>query len=84
MLEQGVLLNVDICHKVIRTDTVLDLINEIKNRARGDPREEIKKTLLGTTVMTVYNKRTYKVDDIDFEKSLRDTFSQEDGSEITY
>ena len=34
--------------------------------------------------MTTYNKRTYKVDDVDFEKSLKDTFTQEDGSEITY
>ena len=84
ILENGVLLNVDICHKVIRTDTVLDLINEIKSKARGDPREEIKKTLLNTTVMTTYNKRTYKVDDIDFDVSLKDTFSQEDGSSITY
>lgn len=75
MLEKGVLLNVDICHKVIRTDSVLDLINEIKNRSRGDPREDIKKALIGTTVMTIYNKRTYKVDDIDFEKSLKDTFN---------
>ena len=45
MLEKGVLLNVDICHKVIRTDTVLDLINDIKNRSRNDPREDIKKAL---------------------------------------
>jgi aubergine-like protein len=75
MLENGVLLNVDICHKVIRTDTVLDLINEIKGKSRGDPREDIKKTLLNTTVMTIYNKRTYKVNDIDFDVSLLDTFS---------
>ncbi len=75
MLDKGVLLNVDICHKVIRTDTVLDFINEVKARCRGDPIEEIKKSLIGTTVMTSYNKRTYKVDDIEFSMSLSDTFS---------
>ena len=84
MLENGVLLNVDICHKIIRLDTVLELINEVKQKSRGDPREDIKRTLLGTTVMTIYNKRTYKVDDIDFDMSLKDTFEQEDGSQITY
>jgi aubergine-like protein len=85
MLEKGVLLNVDIVHKVLRTDTVLDLIMEIKNRgSRGDPRDEIKKTLIGTTILTTYNKRTYKVDDIDFEKSPKDTFNQDDGSLVSY
>ncbi|CDW80416.1 macronuclear development protein 1 [Stylonychia lemnae] len=84
MLQNGVMLNVDICHKVIRTETVLKLIEDIKKNCRGDLREEIKKTLIGTTVMTIYNKRTYKVDDIEFNKSLYDTFQQEDGTEITY
>eukprot|EP00347_Sterkiella_histriomuscorum_P022394 403330644 len=84
MLQNGILLNMDICHKVIRTDTVLDFINDIKNKARGDPREEIKKALQGTTVMTTYNKRTYRVEDINFEISMKDTFPQEDGTEISY
>lgn len=58
----------------------MDLINDIKNRSRSnDPREDIKKQIIGTTVMTVYNKRTYRVDDIDFTKSLKDSFAQEDG-----
>lgn len=74
----------DICHKVIRTDTVLDFINDIKNKARGDPREEINRALQGTTVMTTYNKRTYRVEDINFEISMKDTFPQEDGTEISY
>ena len=85
MLEKGVLLNVDIVHKVLRTDSVLDFIMDIKNKSRGDPISEIKKALIGTTILTSYNKRTYKVDDIDFEKSPKDSFLQdESGSETTY
>lgn len=74
----------DICHKVLRTDSVLDIINEIKQRSRNDPREDIKKALIGTTVLTIYNKRTYKVDDVDFARSPKDTFSQDDGSSVSY
>lgn len=83
-LESGVLLNIDIVHKVLRTDTVLTAINDIRQRCRNDPREEIKSKLIGTTVMTSYNKRTYRVDDIDFSISPQSTFNQdaqEEGSE---
>jgi aubergine-like protein len=76
VLERGILLNVDICHKVLRTDTVLDLINDLKYKNnRSDPRDEIKKALIGTTILTTYNKRTYKVDGIDFDRCPSDKFS---------
>lgn len=74
----------DICHKVLRTDTVLDLINDIKTRSRGDPKDEIKKALIGTTILTIYNKRTYKVDGIDFDRCPCDQFSQDSGTEVSY
>jgi aubergine-like protein len=85
MLEKGVLLNVDIVHKVLRTDNVLDFIYDLKNRCRGDIASEIKKALIGVTILTSYNKRTYKVDDIDFDKSPKDSFALDaDGTETTY
>jgi len=38
MVQQGVLLNVDIVHKVLRTDNVLDFMGDVKNKCRhGDP-----------------------------------------------
>lgn len=78
-------MNVDIVHKVLRTDSVLDFISDIKQRCRGDVCAEIKKSLVGSTILTSYNKRTYKVDDIDFEKSPKDTFVLDaDGTETTY
>ena len=76
MLEKGVLLNVDIAHKVLRTDNVLDFIEDIKNRSRNDPQGEIRKALIGATILTSYNKRTYKVDDVDFDHSPKDRFNQ--------
>ena len=79
------LLNVYIVHKVLRTDSVLDFINDVKNRCRGDVCTEIKKALVGFTILTSYNKRTYKVDDIDFEMSPKEKFVLDaDGTETTY
>lgn len=37
--------------------------------------EAIRKALIGSTIMTTYNKRTYKVDEVDFNMSPRDTFT---------
>jgi aubergine len=76
MLTRGVMLNVDIAHKVLRTDNVLELMEEIKNRCRSDYQGEIRKTLIGATILTSYNKRTYKVDDVDFDHSPKDRFNQ--------
>lgn len=85
ILERGVLLNIDIVHKVLRMDSVLDYISDLKNKGgRSDPREAIKKALIGSTILTTYNKRTYKVDDVDFDKSPLDQFTSDDGSPISY
>jgi len=57
MKEQGVLLNIDVCHKVIRSDTVLDLLTQLKSTCEKkgqDWKEEIKTSLVGTTVVTRY------------------------------
>ncbi len=55
MKETGVLLNIDVCFKVVRQDTVLDYINELKQKIEqkgGDFEEELQAALKGTTVVT--------------------------------
>lgn len=82
MVERGVLLNLDIVHKVLRTQTVLSIIDEVKERTRNaDPLEAIKKAIIGSTIMTSYNKRTYKVDEVEFNMSPLDTFTIEEKDE---
>ena len=47
------LLGIDIKHKIIRTDTALEFMNSIMQRARGaGAQSEIQKELVGTIVMT--------------------------------
>lgn len=67
--EGGALLNVDVCFKVIRTDTVLKYLQELtKNAERNkkDPAEYVNENLAGCTVVTRYNQKTYKIDRVDF------------------
>ena len=58
MKESGVLLNIDVCFKVVRTDNVLNYINDLRNKAEsrgGDGQAAIQEALTGTTVVTRYN-----------------------------
>ena len=52
MKEKGALLNVDIAFKVVRTDSVLKYIEELRKKARGDWQEAITTALVGCTVVT--------------------------------
>lgn len=55
MKETGVLLNIDVCFKVVRQDTVLEFINDLRSKCEQkglDSQEEISLALKGTTVVT--------------------------------
>ncbi|GAB1602280.1 piwi-like protein 1 [Argonauta hians] len=85
--EKGAMLCVDISHKVMRTDTVADLMRSCRLRV-GAPgwKETIMKRLLGKIVLTRYNNRTYRVDDIDMNMLPTRTFRKhnEDVSFVSY
>jgi uncharacterized OsmC-like protein len=69
MKEGGALLNVDVCFKVVRTETVLKYLQELRTgaeRNKRDPVEAVNTGLAGCTVVTRYNQKTYKIDRVDF------------------
>ena len=72
----GIMLNCDVAHKVMRTDTVYELMREIR---RFDPRDfenAFREKVLGMTVLTGYNNKTYRIDDVDFKITPLSTFSR--------
>jgi len=77
--EQNILLCCETTSKIIRTDTVYD---QLKAGARD--RDRVTKVLLGTIVMTRYNNKTYRIDEISWDKKANDTFPKRDGSAISY
>ncbi|XP_043279491.1 piwi-like protein Ago3 isoform X2 [Venturia canescens] len=67
--EGGLKLNINASHRVMRTDTVRDLLGEIQKNTRSDFRAAVTAEILGLTVLTRYNNRTYRIDDIDWDKN---------------
>jgi len=82
----GSMLNVDVTHKVLRTDTVLDHLYGLKNRLRNldDLKEAASQYLLGQVVLTRYNNKTYHVDDIAWNLNPTSKFKKSTGEEISY
>ncbi|XP_031426226.1 piwi-like protein 2 [Clupea harengus] len=80
----GLYLSVDVTHKVLRNDSVLDVMHAIHQQSRESFQEECTKELVGSIIITRYNNRTYRIDDIEWSKSPRDTFTLEDGTQTTF
>ena len=77
--ENELLMCVEVTHKVLRKDNVLDVMQGIRERAQrtGDEwKRAIENELVGTVVMTTYNKKTYRVDGVDWNQHPTDTFEQ--------
>ncbi|KAL0979232.1 hypothetical protein UPYG_G00182460 [Umbra pygmaea] len=80
----GLYLQVDVSHKVLRNDSVLDCMNVIYEQSRESFQDECTKELIGSIVITRYNNRTYRIDDIEWGKSPKDSFTMVDGSTTTF
>lgn len=84
----GALLGVDIVHKILRMDTFLDQMYLLYDQLRQSGREgafhdECAKTMVGNIVLTRYNNKTYKVDDIAWDLRPTNTF-EKNGEQISY
>ncbi|KAI1230074.1 hypothetical protein IHE44_0010463 [Lamprotornis superbus] len=82
--DRGLFLMVDAIHKIIRSESVLSVMQTIHSQSQRTFQEECIKQLVGSVVMTRYNNRTYRVDDIDWDKTPKDTFTLASGQEITF
>ena len=66
--ENEMLLGVEITHKMLRTDSAWGTISNIQQRYGNGPEciRQIKRALIGSIVISHYNNKTYRVDDVDF------------------
>nr|XP_060509297.1 piwi-like protein 2 isoform X2 [Panthera onca] len=80
----GLFLLADVSHKVIRNDSVLDVMHAMYQQNKENFQDECTKLLVGNIVITRYNNRTYRIDDVDWNKTPKDTFTMSDGKEITF
>lgn len=79
-------MNVKPISKIQTTQTAHDILLERFRQDKDRYQESFKKEMLGRTVMTVYNNRTYKVGDVDFSAKPTDTFMvrEEETSFVQY
>lgn len=62
----------EISHKVLRQETILDLMQRCQSES--DFKDRFTREVCGSIVITKYNNRTYRLDDIDWTKSPLTTF----------
>ncbi|XP_032519044.2 piwi-like protein Ago3 [Danaus plexippus] len=85
--EGGLMLTLDSTHRVLRTQTVLSLIKETVQTQGAAWKRYISDALIGTSVMTTYNKKLFRVDSIDDTINPRSTFEKNEKGKmvkITY
>ncbi|XP_006147405.1 piwi-like protein 1 [Tupaia chinensis] len=83
--ESSIMLCTDVSHKVLRSETVLDFMLHLYQHTEEHRfQEQVSKELVGLIVLTKYNNKTYRVDDIDWDQSPQSTFKKADGSEVSF
>ncbi|XP_076226679.1 argonaute 3 isoform X2 [Nomia melanderi] len=78
--EGGLMLCIDAKHRVMRTETVRDIMINLGNKPNF--RDAVMKEIVGLSVFTRYNNRTYRVDDIAWDKDPSYSFDK-GGQQIT-
>ncbi|XP_071483412.1 piwi-like protein 1 [Diadema antillarum] len=83
--EGGLMLHTDVSHKVLCNESVLDSMQAIYQRFPNDAkfREECVRQIVGMVVLTRYNNKTYRIDDIDWRSNPKCTF-QSRGEDISF
>ncbi|XP_074494492.1 piwi-like protein 1 isoform X2 [Sebastes fasciatus] len=77
--ETSIMLCTDVSHKVLRSETVLDFMANLRQKCGNQRFPEIcAKELVGLIVLTKYNNKTYRIDDIAWDHTPNNTFTKGD------
>lgn len=76
--EDDLLMCGEITHKVMRMETVYDIILSCSANNR-EYKDSFAKAVVGTTVLTDYNNKTYRIDDVDWSTTVNATFETKAG-----
>lgn len=80
--ENGILMCAEISSKVMRQENLLSIYeNCVKNHR--DYKDQYARTVVGSTVLTDYNNKTYRIDDVDWDRTPKSTFESK-GTEISF
>ncbi|KAF3696050.1 Piwi-like protein 1 [Channa argus] len=77
--ESSIMLCTDVSHKVLRSETVLDFMANLRKQCGNQRFADIcAKELVGLIVLTKYNNKTYRIDDIAWDHTPNNTFKRGD------
>ncbi|CAF1387112.1 unnamed protein product, partial [Didymodactylos carnosus] len=81
--EGSLMINVDLSHKVLNKTTVYTRLQDIFTHTPEYRRAQDAATreLLGQVVLTTYNNKTYKIDEIAWDKDPKFSFKKHNGKE---
>lgn len=82
--ERDILMCAEITNKVMRLDTLLDILNSCYQENPERYRENFANNVIGTVVLTQYNNNTYRIEDVDFSTTPASSFGLKNGEKITY
>ncbi|XP_054448603.1 piwi-like protein 4 [Pteronotus mesoamericanus] len=83
--ENKLLFSADVSYKILRNETVLEFMTGLcYQTGTAGFTQMCEKQLLGLIVLTRYNNKTYRIDDIAWSVKPTDFFQKRDGTEITY
>ena len=82
----NILMNSEVIHKYLRKETIYQICRELmqNDRTKDTWRDDLKREIIGTVVLTEYTNKTYQIDDIDYSMSCNSTFKMANGEESTY
>uniref|UniRef100_A0A665WN07 Piwi-like RNA-mediated gene silencing 1 n=1 Tax=Echeneis naucrates TaxID=173247 RepID=A0A665WN07_ECHNA len=82
--ESAIMLCTDVSHRVLRSETVLDFMANLRQQWGPHRFPEIcTKELVGLIVLTKYNNKTYRIDGIAWDHTPNNTFKRGD-TDISY
>ncbi|XP_033230969.1 piwi-like protein Siwi isoform X2 [Belonocnema kinseyi] len=82
--EHDILMCAEISHKVMRQETVYDMLEQFYMNYERDYKKFFSKEIMGQIVLTGYNNNTYRIDDVDYSVRPTSTFTLRDGERISY
>ncbi|ELV13541.1 Piwi-like protein 4 [Tupaia chinensis] len=83
--ESKLLLSADVSYKVLRNETVLEFMTALCHKTgRSCFTQMCENQLIGLIVLTRYNNKTYRINDIDWSVKPTHAFRKRDGTEVTY
>nr|XP_053635446.1 piwi-like protein 2 [Cherax quadricarinatus] len=74
----------DVSHRILRTETCYDILADLHQMHRSNFKNMAVRALVGCIVLTRYNNKSYRIDDIIFNQNPRSTFTNYKGEEISY